>query len=214
MKFIDIAGARRIIGVAADIDDEHVVPGPTLTVYSPLTKEKLGGRLFIHTSANPYSSCLPSQKSSETCPWISPSSAPPPRRRSRRSAYSRSSEHRSLRRFRRRRSCHCIGGSAGVSLSPSARAPGIRHPPRSRSPPQRPSAESSSKAPSWPSPSRRRRSRRLSLGPLCRQLFLDVRMPAPTGDRPRSFCCRSGHRVGSASGPRGARRVMQALRSD
>src|SRR5216683_4068690 len=36
MKFIDIsAEPRRIIGVAADIDDEHVVPGPTLTVYSP-----------------------------------------------------------------------------------------------------------------------------------------------------------------------------------
>src|SRR5467141_3243838 len=36
MKFIDLsAEPRRIIGVAADIDDEHVVPGPTLTIYSP-----------------------------------------------------------------------------------------------------------------------------------------------------------------------------------
>ena len=51
---------HRIIGVTADIDDEHVVPGPILTVYSPFEQGPMfGGRLFIHTSANPYSLVTP-----------------------------------------------------------------------------------------------------------------------------------------------------------
>jgi putative ABC transport system permease protein len=46
---------HRIIGVTADIDDSHVVPEPTLTIYSPFDEGLMfGGRLFIHTSANPY----------------------------------------------------------------------------------------------------------------------------------------------------------------
>jgi predicted permease len=56
MKFIEISPApRRIVGVAADVDDEHVVPGPALTVYHPFGQEQIwGGRLFIHTGTNPY----------------------------------------------------------------------------------------------------------------------------------------------------------------
>jgi hypothetical protein len=51
---------HRIIGVTADIDDEHVVPEPILTVYSPFEEGPIfGGRLFIHTSANPYSLVTP-----------------------------------------------------------------------------------------------------------------------------------------------------------
>jgi putative ABC transport system permease protein len=51
---------HRIIGVTSDIDDEHVVPGPILTVYSPIDEGPIfGGRLFIHTSANPYSLVTP-----------------------------------------------------------------------------------------------------------------------------------------------------------
>jgi putative ABC transport system permease protein len=51
---------HRIIGVTADIDDEHVVPGPILTVYSPIDEGPIfGGRLFIHTTANPYSLVTP-----------------------------------------------------------------------------------------------------------------------------------------------------------
>jgi putative ABC transport system permease protein len=51
---------HRIIGVTADIDDEHVVPEPTLTVYSPFEEGPIfGGRLFIHTDANPYSLVTP-----------------------------------------------------------------------------------------------------------------------------------------------------------
>jgi putative ABC transport system permease protein len=54
------AAPHRIIGVAADIDDEHLVPEPILTVYSPFEEGPIfGGRLFIHTGANPYSLVTP-----------------------------------------------------------------------------------------------------------------------------------------------------------
>jgi len=47
---------HRIIGVTADIDDEHIVPEPILTVYSPFEEGPIfGGRLFIPSSADPYS---------------------------------------------------------------------------------------------------------------------------------------------------------------
>ncbi len=46
---------HRIIGVTADIDDQHVVPEPTPTIYSSFDEGAIfGGRLFIHTTANPY----------------------------------------------------------------------------------------------------------------------------------------------------------------
>jgi putative ABC transport system permease protein len=46
---------HRIVGVVADIDDEHVVPEPALTIYDALNEGPLfGGRLFVHTGANPY----------------------------------------------------------------------------------------------------------------------------------------------------------------
>jgi putative ABC transport system permease protein len=56
IKFINISGApRRIVGVAADVDDEHVVPGPTLTVYHSFGQQEIwGGRLFVHAHTNPY----------------------------------------------------------------------------------------------------------------------------------------------------------------
>src|SRR5712671_290634 len=62
MKFIPgiSTAPHRIIGVTADVDDEHVVPGPILTVYNPFEEGPMfGGRLFIHTSANPYSLVTP-----------------------------------------------------------------------------------------------------------------------------------------------------------
>jgi hypothetical protein len=47
---------RRIIGVTADVDDVHVVPAPTATIYQPFQEGPIfGGRLFIHTGENPYS---------------------------------------------------------------------------------------------------------------------------------------------------------------
>jgi putative ABC transport system permease protein len=51
---------RRIIGVTADIDDEHIVPGSVVTVYTPFEEGPIfGGRLFVHTGANPYSLVTP-----------------------------------------------------------------------------------------------------------------------------------------------------------
>jgi len=54
------AAPHRIIGVTADIDDEHLIPGPVVTIYSPFEEGPIfGGRLFIHTGANPYSLVTP-----------------------------------------------------------------------------------------------------------------------------------------------------------
>jgi predicted permease len=55
MKFINVnPEPRRIIGVAGDVDDENVVPGPALAVYHPFEQEIGGGRLFVHTHGDPY----------------------------------------------------------------------------------------------------------------------------------------------------------------
>jgi predicted permease len=60
MKFIDVSsGPRRVVGVAADVDDENIVPGDAMTVYHPLEQEIGGGRMFVHTSTNPYALVSP-----------------------------------------------------------------------------------------------------------------------------------------------------------
>jgi putative ABC transport system permease protein len=61
MKFIDIStGPRRIVGVAADVDDENVVPGPALTVYHPFEQLHMwGGRLFVHAHGDLYALVTP-----------------------------------------------------------------------------------------------------------------------------------------------------------
>ena len=61
VKFVDISGEpRRIIGVAADVDDENVVPGPSFTVYHPFSQEELwAGNLFVHVRGNPYALVTP-----------------------------------------------------------------------------------------------------------------------------------------------------------
>jgi predicted permease len=54
------AAPHRIIGVTADFDDEHVVPEPTLTIYSSFDEGPVfGGRLFVHTDTDPYSLVTP-----------------------------------------------------------------------------------------------------------------------------------------------------------
>jgi predicted permease len=54
-KFIGVSNdPRRIVGVVPDIDDENVVPVPTMTVYHPLEQEMNGGRLFVHAKMDPY----------------------------------------------------------------------------------------------------------------------------------------------------------------
>jgi putative ABC transport system permease protein len=61
IRFIDMkALPMRVIGVAADIDDEHLVPRPTLTVYMPFGQGPLfGGRLFVHVRSDPYALITP-----------------------------------------------------------------------------------------------------------------------------------------------------------
>jgi putative ABC transport system permease protein len=62
LKFIPgfSAAPERIVGVAADIDDENVIPVPAMTIYSPFEQlTLLGGTLFVHTSVEPYSMVTP-----------------------------------------------------------------------------------------------------------------------------------------------------------
>jgi predicted permease len=56
MKFIGMKPTpMRIVGIAADIDDAHLVPRPTMTVYQPFGQGPLfGGRLFVHVRTDPY----------------------------------------------------------------------------------------------------------------------------------------------------------------
>jgi putative ABC transport system permease protein len=54
---------HRIIGVVADVDDGHVVPQPTVTIYGTFADAQMfGGHLFIHTNANPYALVVPVTK--------------------------------------------------------------------------------------------------------------------------------------------------------
>ena len=61
VKFIPgfTAEPTRIVGVAADVDDEHIVPGPIFAIYHPFEQLMLGGHLFVHTGANPYALVTP-----------------------------------------------------------------------------------------------------------------------------------------------------------
>jgi predicted permease len=45
---------RRIVGVAADVDDENVVRGAALTIYHPVQQMRVAGRLFVHAAGDPY----------------------------------------------------------------------------------------------------------------------------------------------------------------
>ena len=46
--------------MAADVDDENVVPGPAMTVYHSFSQEALwGGNLFVHVRSNPYALVTP-----------------------------------------------------------------------------------------------------------------------------------------------------------
>jgi predicted permease len=55
MQFIDVSTKpRRIVGIAADIDDEDVVPGQAMSIYHPMDQEIGGGRMFVHTKSDPY----------------------------------------------------------------------------------------------------------------------------------------------------------------
>src|SRR5438477_160398 len=63
MKFIDVSvKPRRIVGVAADVDDENVVPGAAMTVYHPFEQEVFASRMFVHARTDPYGLVLPITK--------------------------------------------------------------------------------------------------------------------------------------------------------
>jgi predicted permease len=58
-----VTSPHRIIGVAADVDDDHIVPVPTSTVYDSYADGGMfGGHLFIHTTGNPYALVTPVTK--------------------------------------------------------------------------------------------------------------------------------------------------------
>jgi len=44
----------RIVGVVGDVDDEKLSGGQPLTVYQPVAQMKVAGRLFVHTTGDPY----------------------------------------------------------------------------------------------------------------------------------------------------------------
>jgi putative ABC transport system permease protein len=56
-----VRSPHRIIGVAADVDDEHIVPAPMSTIYDTFADSPIlfGGHLFIHTTGNPYALVTP-----------------------------------------------------------------------------------------------------------------------------------------------------------
>jgi len=54
-KFIGVSnGPRRIVGIVPDVDDEHLVATPQMTIYHPMEQEIIAGRLFVHTKMDPY----------------------------------------------------------------------------------------------------------------------------------------------------------------
>jgi ABC-type antimicrobial peptide transport system permease subunit len=62
-KFIGVSnGPRRIVGIVPDIDDEHLVATPMMTIYHPMEQEITFGRLFVHTAMDPYALVPPITK--------------------------------------------------------------------------------------------------------------------------------------------------------
>ena len=61
LKFIGMKPTpMRIVGIAKDIDDEHLVPRSTMTVYEPFGQGPLfAGRLFVHVHSDPYALIAP-----------------------------------------------------------------------------------------------------------------------------------------------------------
>jgi ABC-type antimicrobial peptide transport system permease subunit len=48
------------VGVAADVEDEHLTPGPAITIYTPFgLGQTFAGRLFVHVHGDPYAMVSP-----------------------------------------------------------------------------------------------------------------------------------------------------------
>src|SRR6202034_1450494 len=55
VKFIGISmEPRRIVGVVPDMDDENIIPLPSMMVYQPTDQEGWQGRLFVRAEQDPY----------------------------------------------------------------------------------------------------------------------------------------------------------------
>jgi predicted permease len=55
MKFIGIGmQPRRIVGIVPDVDDENIIPSPSMMVYQPTDQEGWEGRLLVRTEQDPY----------------------------------------------------------------------------------------------------------------------------------------------------------------
>ena len=55
MKFIGISQEpRRIVGVVPDVDDENIIPSPSMMVYQPTDQEGWQGRLLVRTQQDPH----------------------------------------------------------------------------------------------------------------------------------------------------------------
>ncbi len=50
---------RRIVGIVGDVDDERIARESVMTVYHPLQQMGVAGRMFVRTSADPYSLVKP-----------------------------------------------------------------------------------------------------------------------------------------------------------
>ncbi len=63
LKVVPMISAKplRIVGVVPDLDDLHILPQPTMTIYRPFDQEAIigGGRLFVHVRSNPYALVMP-----------------------------------------------------------------------------------------------------------------------------------------------------------
>ena len=112
MKFIDVSEKpRRIVGVAADIDDEHVVPGQAMNIYLPFGQSLWVGRMFVHTrAADPYALVNPHHAvDPRHVIGATGGTRGNPRGYTSRSANSRSAEHGGVRRL-----CGgCVGHRGG-----------------------------------------------------------------------------------------------------
>ena len=55
------AEPRRIIGIVPDLDNNNLIPKPTMTIYHPFDQERLfgGGRLLVHARSDPYALVQP-----------------------------------------------------------------------------------------------------------------------------------------------------------
>ncbi|HLH38599.1 MAG TPA: ADOP family duplicated permease, partial [Bryobacteraceae bacterium] len=65
LKFIGMKPApMRVVGVAGDIDDENLVPRPTMTIYEPFGQgPPMVGRMFVHARTDPYALINPITRS-------------------------------------------------------------------------------------------------------------------------------------------------------